>query len=307
MQDLDASENGVSFDSETFNSFAYADDITLICATVPGLQNLINICTTYAETWRFNFNIKKSKCIIVGDHKFVNDPQWLLKDGKMDNVDELSILGTIFTADNKGNVHVDHRIKKCRGAFYNFTEVGMCYPGLSSNVKAHIWRTVCLPSLIYGCDARHITSTDVKKMDTVQGNLIKQVMGLSKRSHSTHLLAALNIPSVKCTIKKSYLSLLGRIFQTDSPCLRLCSIILARYIQTGCYNNDTLIGTIINMGMSPVKVAFQYNKGNTIKGHQTYNDQDGVTDSIKYLIMQEHFLKPYSDEHVLVKLLTKAF
>jgi hypothetical protein len=103
---------------------------------LPGLQNLINSCTTYAETWRFNFNIKKSKCIIVGDYKFVNDPVWLLNGGKMDNVNELNILGTIFTAD-MGDVHVDQRIKKCRGACYTFTQVGVCYPCLASNVKAY--------------------------------------------------------------------------------------------------------------------------------------------------------------------------
>ena len=61
------------------------------------------------------------------------------------------------------------------------------------------------------------------------------------------------------------------------------------------------------MGLSPLKVAFAKNKLCKFDMHDCSNIQDGITDSIRYMIMQEHFIKPYSEEHVLVKLLTKAF
>ena len=35
--------------------------------------------------------------------------------------------------------------------------------------------------------------------------------------------------------------------------------------------------------------------------------QDGVVDSLSYLVMQENFIKPYSEEHVLATLLLRAF
>ncbi len=44
-----------------FNNFAYADDITLLCTTVPGLQRLINTSVEYSKMWKFNFGIKKNK------------------------------------------------------------------------------------------------------------------------------------------------------------------------------------------------------------------------------------------------------
>ena len=33
----------------------------------------------------------------------------------------------------------------------------------------------------------------------------------------------------------------------------------------------------------------------------------GIIDSIRYMIMHDNFTKPYSDEHALAVLLTKAF
>ena len=47
--DLKSTEGGVHLDNIHLNSFAYADDVTLLNATVPGLQQLIDKCVTYAS------------------------------------------------------------------------------------------------------------------------------------------------------------------------------------------------------------------------------------------------------------------
>ncbi len=63
---LGNNESGIRIGAKLFNSFAYADDISLVSSTVPGLQELINICTDYSSLWRFNFGINKTKCMLVG-------------------------------------------------------------------------------------------------------------------------------------------------------------------------------------------------------------------------------------------------
>jgi hypothetical protein len=81
---------------------------------------------------------------------------------------------------------------------------------------------------------------------------------------------------------------------------------LNRYMLTGYCNKDTLIGRIVSMGLSPIKIAFS-DSSCKYKDFQKQPMQDGITDSIKFLVMQANFIKPYSEEHVLVKLLTQAF
>ena len=43
------------------------------------------------------------------------------------------------------------------------------------------------------------------------------------------------------------------------------------------------------------------------KPHPVKSSQNGHIDSIQSLIYHEHFMKPYSDEHLLVHLSTKSF
>ena len=76
LKEIVASDCGVKIGNFNCNSFAYADDITLLSATATGLQKLINVCTLYAQQWRFNFNITKTKCMTTGVKLLRQDPIW---------------------------------------------------------------------------------------------------------------------------------------------------------------------------------------------------------------------------------------
>ena len=75
-----------------FGSFAYADDVTLISATVPGLQRMIDVCTQNAEEWRMLFNPVKCKCMTMGRNEFVVESSWYLKGSLVENVSEMDLL-----------------------------------------------------------------------------------------------------------------------------------------------------------------------------------------------------------------------
>ena len=60
---LEADSRGVSLGNlkfNSFNSFAYADDVTVFCASASGLQKLINICYTYSKKLNFNLSRRPS-------------------------------------------------------------------------------------------------------------------------------------------------------------------------------------------------------------------------------------------------------
>ena len=95
----------------------------------------------------FNFGIAKSKCMISGANLFCRQPSWHLGSQRMDDSTELYVLGIIFTNDGKSEKHVHKRIQKCRQAFYSMSFSGMSYPGLPTDIKSHLWKTVCCPPL----------------------------------------------------------------------------------------------------------------------------------------------------------------
>ena len=74
---------------------------------------------TIPKKWRFNFGIKKSKCMIVGVKKLKHEPHWNLGLQTMENENTLEMLGVIFSSDGHSNPHVSNRIMKCRRSYYS--------------------------------------------------------------------------------------------------------------------------------------------------------------------------------------------
>ena len=96
---------------------------------------------------------------------------------------ELDVLDIIFTNDGKSEKHVHKIIQKCRQAFYSVSSSGMSFPGLPTGIKSHLWKTVCCPTLLYGMETVSLSKIKFKNIESTQGSLIKQSLGLSKYSH----------------------------------------------------------------------------------------------------------------------------
>ena len=100
-------------------------------------------------------------------------------------------------------VHVDNRISNCRRSFYGLSSSEMCYPGLSSEAKSYIWKTVRSPVLTYGLECVYLNKTGINKLESLQGRCIKEAIGVSKRSHHSDLLTAMGINTVNNIVNKN--------------------------------------------------------------------------------------------------------
>ena len=87
----------------------------------------------------------------------------------------------------------------------------------------------------------------------------------------------------------------------DTPCRDLNIELLNSYMLYGEYTNGTLLHRLLDMGQSPVCAALSKTFGIDMQ------PDNGIVDSMKHLLYHENFIKFYSDEHVLLTLLTRAF
>jgi hypothetical protein len=233
---------------------------------------------------------------------FHKEPLFYLGDQCMDNVSSMDILGVTFTAKGTYDAHIERRIQKCRNSSFSLSEVGMCYPGLATETKSYLYRTICQPTLTYGLDAISASEGLLRQMDSTQGCIMKRVCGIPKRSHHSNLMAALNIQTARSMVAKLTGSLYYRIFQENSPTRNLCVYHLSHFIVTGKAESGTIVDRLLTYGMCPIKSAFE----RTIPPNLS-PERDAVMDSLKYLLFHENFIKPWSNEYLLTKLLTKAF
>jgi hypothetical protein len=234
--------------------------------------------------------------------RFSSEPVWYLGDVPMKTVNDLEILGVTFTYNNKFDKHVQKRSQKCRQSMYSLNGIGMCYPGLNTVSKVHLFKSICLPTLTYGINSININDKNIRQLESTQGGIIKQVCGLTKQSHHSKLLSALDVDKVKTGIDNSTLSLFNRLCSVMSPTRSLCVFMLSQYVTTRSITPGSLVGRIVKMGVCPASVMV-----NTRKSSHDRKDSDGVVDSLRSLLLHENYVKPWSTEYLMVKLLTRSF
>ena len=67
----------------------------------------------------------------------------------------------------------------------------MVYPGATSDVKQHLRKSGHV--FMYGIESAPVNKYHIKKLDTTQGNLVKQTMKLKTCFHTMELLLSLAI------------------------------------------------------------------------------------------------------------------
>ena len=220
----------------------------------------------------------------------------------MQNANKLEILGNVFNSKGTSLDHVNQRAAKCRQSFYSLSPVGMLYPGVSPDTQIHLFNSICQPTLVYGSDCMNIRDSDKVKLNSNQCKLIKRSLGLSKYSHNTVILQALGVANVKDIIDRNVCSLFHRIFRVTSMAREICTYNLAFYLLYGQVTRGSLVERVLSSYSSPVSLVFK---------PPVITDQclipDGHVDSVKMLLNSENFMKPHSDEHMLVHLLTTPF
>ena len=157
--------------------------------------------------------------------------------------------------------------------------------------------------ITYGMDSVNLTNANLKQLRSVQGNVIKRVMGIPKRSHHSELLEALRIPATDELVKVNTQKLYHRIFKCKSPARDIQQRFLANYLTNNEVIPGTLIQRLISQGVSPVKTILNMPK----KCYGNTNCENGVVDSLQNMLFHDNYIKPHSNEHMMTILLLRAF
>ena len=239
--------------------------------------------------------------VCKGNGCFTTMPQWFLKNKLIQNVENMDILGVTFNNNVRYDDYVSTRIQKAKRSMFSISNIGMSYPGLNTKSKVHLYKTICLPTLIYGMDCLSLSVNNVAKIQSAQGNIMKYVCGLSKRSHHSSFLQALGVVDANTLINDYNKSVFTRIFQNDSPTRNLCVYFIDLFITHNILIPGTLVNRIVDMGISPTSLIFSC--CNSSKALYT---ADGLVDSLRCMLYNDNYIKPWSNEYLIVKLLTKS-
>ena len=224
IAELNNTTGGIKINRQSYNVFAYADDLLLTSTTVSGLQRLINNANEYITENGLSFNATKTECVTFGKCHLEPSPSWSLNGTKLSEETKLSYLGAVLSNDNHAHVH--KRMQACRQKFFSLQGAGMCPNGVKPNVAAHLWKSALQPVLSYACQSLPLYKTDIQNMDKIQAKLIKTSLGLSKYMRTTPLLNALYINSISDVIDVYTLNMYKMIMFSNTGAKSLYTHIL---------------------------------------------------------------------------------
>ena len=87
---------------------------------------------------------------------------------------------------------------------------------ISPEAVRHVYLLAILPIMTYAAHSLHLTRTDIKTMEYIQGNITKSSLGLSKYSSTSPLIASLNVQRFESVINNQTINLLRRCLMGDS-------------------------------------------------------------------------------------------
>ena len=183
VEEIESSQCGVTINDITYNIYCCADDILISSTTTSGLQSLIDKANVNLSSCGLNFNPQKSECIIVGGNPFTTSPKWHLNGEQLPVRDSIVYLGTVI-GDRNGEKHTESRLRKATKSFYSLQGCGLNAHGVSPNTGLHIYNTAVRSTLTYGCSAVHISGKYLKKLDQLQGKIIKSILGIPYSSRT---------------------------------------------------------------------------------------------------------------------------
>jgi len=194
--------------------------------------------------------------MVINGKRLLHQPEWHMNDARLPNDECLEILGITMAHDGSSGKHIENRARKCRRAAYSLMGAGLTYPGSSTEVKTHLWKTMCPPTLIYGTEALPLNKKNISMLESAQGNSIKACLGIPKRHHHTRLSHASHISPVEDATRSKVASLYNKLFSIDNPGRELKVYFLARFITTGVTTQRTLLDSLVKGGFRAIPSAF---------------------------------------------------
>ena len=150
----------------------FADDVVLLSPSRYGLQELLDICGAYCDRFCLDFNVKKSKIMIIGKNSKCDYCALTIHGAPLDHVSEYKYLGVNLCA-NKGL------------CFSSTTAIRSFYRAANSilhsrvkpknEVLMKLLYANCVPILTYGCAVKEYSASEMYRCHVAINNAIRKI------------------------------------------------------------------------------------------------------------------------------------
>ena len=198
ISELEESGNGVCLYDINMSAPTVADDMVLVSYSRAGLDNMLRICTSYANRWRFLYNANKCSVVIYNNKNFINQQEFYLGTETIPVNDSYIHLGIECNSCLSTGNCIQEACLNLRGTYITVCAKGMGPERQSPITMSKIFNSAVLPKAIYGSELWHNnSSSDLLKLQIIQNFCLKHMQGYQKCISTDFCLITINaIPIV---------------------------------------------------------------------------------------------------------------
>ena len=144
-----------------------ADDITCISTTPRGLQRMLDICTYYANKWRFQFSGMKFCVIQFSKSSFKPDFDWTINQESIPVADSHTHLGIELGGKLSAFSRTTNACRNGRNIYFTITNIRDDNTSPLGLVK--LYKSVVIPSVLYRCEVwNNLKNKDLLLLNKLQ-------------------------------------------------------------------------------------------------------------------------------------------
>ena len=215
---LAASKIGCKFVDKTVNHLMYADDMTILAPSAKGLQRLLSICESYANSHEMVFNSSKSvfMCIESKHNNSKHIPSVSLKSVPLFKADSYKYLGFTITKNYSDSVDIK---KQMRNVYARANMLNAKFFNSSNDVKSMLFQAYC--TNIYCTHLWWNYTCDVyKKFVVAYNNCFRRLLGYKLSCSASNMFLCNNVLHFSVLRRKSLCNFMSRLKLSENALIR---------------------------------------------------------------------------------------
>ena len=203
LQQLKAKGVGCWIGRHFVGAISYADDLTLLCPSIQGLQLMLNVCEAFAQQYGMQYNPDKSICINFCKKTNVDLKVKLTVAGKiLPWSTKVKHLGNILTSNLSEGAEIMHKKGDFIGRINALVSTLNTAP---EEVILPLFQAQCCH--LYGCQAWNLADSKVQQIFTTWNRGVRRMLKLPWLTHRRFLPHIAGLPSAEVMVYRRFVKM----------------------------------------------------------------------------------------------------
>ena len=165
---------------ELMTGLLFAGDCALLVHTEEALQHIVNRFSDAAKNFALTISLKKIEVLYQPPPRDAYYPPKISFDGSnLNAVEHFTYLGSVISNDATVSKDDDNLLSKVRSSFRRMSKRVWHSRPLRLSTKIQIYRTVVVPTLLYGAETWVLYRKQIKLLERFHQRCLRSIVGIN--------------------------------------------------------------------------------------------------------------------------------